>query len=57
MAHKINADECIGCGTCASSCPVGAIKEDSGKYAVTEAECIDCDACTGSCPVGAIKGE
>ena len=31
MAHKINQDECIGCGSCAGTCPVGAISEDNGK--------------------------
>ncbi len=57
MAHKINQDECIGCGSCAGTCPVGAISESDGKYVVDEASCIDCDACTGACPTGAIKVE
>ena len=55
MAYKINKDECVGCGTCESTCPVSAISEDEGKYVINEAECVDCGACASVCPVGAIK--
>ena len=55
MAHQVDKDACVGCGSCANSCPVGAIHEDDGKYKVDETACIDCGACEGSCPTGAIK--
>lgn len=54
MAFKITADECIGCGACASDCPTDAISERNGAYVVDEGMCIDCGACNAFCPVGAI---
>jgi Uncharacterized Fe-S center protein len=52
MAYKIT-DECIACGTCAASCPVGAISEGD-KYVISD-ECVECGACAAVCPVGAIQ--
>jgi formate hydrogenlyase subunit 6/NADH:ubiquinone oxidoreductase subunit I len=46
-------EECISCGTCVDTCPVGAIVESGDKYAIT-ADCTDCKACQDSCPVNAI---
>jgi NAD-dependent dihydropyrimidine dehydrogenase PreA subunit len=57
MAHKIS-DECVACGACADTCPVGAIAlGDAGIYEVNADACIDCGACEDGCPVGAIKPE
>lgn len=56
MAHKIS-DDCVACGACADTCPVGAISMGDNKYVVDEATCIDCGACEDGCPVGAIKAE
>ena len=57
MAYKINADECIGIGSCAEECPAGAISELDGKYVIDPDKCLDCGACEGVCPVGAPKAE
>ena len=57
MAHVIT-NECLACGACADTCPVGAIAMDDAKgiYVIND-ECVDCGACVDTCPVGAIKGE
>ena len=55
MAYKINEEECLGGGACASECPVEAISEDGGKYVIDPEKCIECGACAGVCPVGAPK--
>ena len=52
MAFKIT-DDCIGCGACASECPVEAITEGDGKYEIDADTCIDCGSCAEVCPVNA----
>lgn len=55
MAHRINEDICVGCGTCEGVCPVSCISEvDGGKRRIDEDMCVDCGACAGSCPVECI---
>jgi NAD-dependent dihydropyrimidine dehydrogenase PreA subunit len=52
VSYKINA-ECIACGSCAATCPVGAISEGSPIFVISE-DCVECGACAAVCPVGAI---
>lgn len=51
----VNAKKCIGCCTCASICPVGAIDMVDGKAVINPDICIKCHSCENACPVNAIK--
>ncbi|MDR1353991.1 MAG: 4Fe-4S binding protein [Oscillospiraceae bacterium] len=52
MAYKINND-CINCGACRATCPVGAITVVEGRHMIETAACVDCGSCAVCCPVGA----
>ncbi len=51
---NINADECIGCGTCVATCPADVIRidESTGSAKITYPEdCQSCHLCRLFCPV------
>lgn len=55
MAHSIDKEKCVGCGSCAANCPVEAISAAGDKYEIAEDKCVDCGACAANCPVSAIS--
>ncbi len=55
MGYKIT-DKCVGCGSCAAQCPMGAITEGT-PYVIDHEKCIGCGACASQCPMQAIVNE
>ena len=55
MSVTIDKENCIGCETCLSICPVGALYMSDGKADVKVEDCINCGACISECPVNVIN--
>ncbi|MDR1511236.1 MAG: 4Fe-4S binding protein [Endomicrobium sp.] len=55
MIYKIDVDICVGCGACATSCPISIIEQKGGKYIINSSGCKGCGVCESTCPVSAIS--
>jgi pyruvate formate lyase activating enzyme len=49
------ATQCVGCGSCVSSCTRGALRFDEQNIRIDEQYCDLCGDCVRACPTGAIK--
>lgn len=53
---KIEQDSCVGCGTCETVCPSGAIKGSLGEKHIIDLEkCMMCGQCLVNCPFEAVS--
>jgi len=48
-------EACTGCGTCARSCFMGAVRVEGGKAVHDESKCKACGRCAVVCPNGAVR--
>jgi len=52
---QVYEDLCIGCGTCAEKCPMGAINLSGSIAVIDQDRCIGCGVCIYECPEKAIE--
>ena len=51
----IEQDSCSECGACTPRCPMDAIADEPGRWAVSAERCIGCGLCAVACPTDAIR--
>jgi uncharacterized protein (DUF362 family)/ferredoxin len=52
---RVDPDQCVGCGDCATVCPANAIKIADRRAKIDKGKCIRCFCCQEFCPKAAIR--
>ncbi len=52
--RETNSDDCMGCGDCATICPVDAVQILDGVPIIDREWCIGCGVCATVCPTNAV---
>ena len=50
LCMQVDAEKCVGCGTCEEFCPTGAAKVLEGKSSIKRELCLGCGECLAVCP-------